>query len=111
MADKWFAECLPCKWEETHDSQVGAINSVQNHVWAKHRDVSPELRAVKKMGHVQFRSEIASQAEPETSAGPADEPHDSSEEPTAEKSEPAESFTFHTSKFPVSKHARKRTED
>lgn len=64
MADKWFAECLPCHWQETYDSETGAIEAASNHVMEAHRNVTSEERAKLKMGHVQLRTEEPQPAEP-----------------------------------------------
>ena len=111
MADKWFAECLPCNWEETHDSETGAVEAVQDHVWALHRDILPEERARLKMGHIQFRSEIAPQVESAPSAGLFPESPEPALSPTVEQDEPAEPSLPESVKFSPAKHSRKKAED
>ena len=59
MADKWFAECLPCKWEERYDTETDALTAASQHVQEKHLQSPPEQRGTQKMGHVQFRTELA----------------------------------------------------
>jgi len=56
VADKWFAECIPCKWETQHDDEDSAIRASVKHVNAFHVDIPPEERGAKKMGHVQNRT-------------------------------------------------------
>ncbi len=63
--DYWFAECLPCKWEEriTHLGRAGeqdaAIAAAEAHVQEHHPRLSGLERAKRYMGHVQLRSENA----------------------------------------------------
>lgn len=56
MADKWYAECIPCGFEEQHDDQGAAIRAAEDHVYAHHRDVLPHVRGELKIGHVQNRT-------------------------------------------------------
>lgn len=56
MKDFCIAECLPCKWEERHDTQQDAVIAAEKHVRAYHIDVPPEIRGKEKMGHVQWRT-------------------------------------------------------
>lgn len=72
MADFWFAECLPCKWEEKHTDQDSAIHAAEEHVFLNHRHVPPEVRGAKFMGHVQNRTETSPGPAPETSPDPLD---------------------------------------
>ncbi len=57
--DHWYAECIPCKWQEKHTTEDEAIAAAEKHVYANHLDVSGPKRAELKMGHVQNRSEGA----------------------------------------------------
>lgn len=93
MADTWFAECLPCKWEEKHDSQLGAIEAATDHVFASHRDVIPQQRAALKMGHVQLRGDESPPAQPQLPLEPTPEPAEPKPDDTITEPEPAESST------------------
>jgi len=64
VANKWFSECAPCRWQETHDTQDAAIVAAQEHVVDAHRDLFslPGDERSRKMvsdriGHVQLRDE------------------------------------------------------
>ena len=65
MADFWFAECNPCKWEEKHTDEDAAIRAAEDHVFALHRSVPNLVRAEQRMGHVQNRTENAVTRAPE----------------------------------------------
>lgn len=67
MADKWFAECIPCGWQEQHDDQGAAIRAAEDHVYGHHRDVLPQVRGELKLGHVQNRTVNAVGTAPQTS--------------------------------------------
>ena len=67
--NKWFAECVPCKWETRHDEQDAAIRDVERHVLDVHRDlftlagdVRSRQMAEQRIGHVQLRDENATAA-------------------------------------------------
>src|SRR5258707_12147592 len=62
--DHWYAECLPCRWEETHDTEGAAISAAEQHVIDAHRDlftlngVERSRKMVdERIGHVQLRGE------------------------------------------------------
>jgi hypothetical protein len=62
--DHWYAECLPCKWEQTYDTEALAIAAAELHVLDHHRDLFTlsgvergRKMAEEKIGHVQLRSE------------------------------------------------------
>jgi len=57
MADFWYAECIPCKWEEKYSTQDSAIAAAEDHVERKHRGVPSHVRGQQKIGHVQNRTE------------------------------------------------------
>ncbi len=64
MANKWFSECAPCHWQETHDTQDPAIVAAQQHVAEKHKeffslpaDQASRKMAAERIGHVQLRDE------------------------------------------------------
>ncbi len=64
--NKWFAECVPCKWQETHDTQDAAISAAESHAINVHRDlfslpsdVRSREMADKRISHVQLRDENA----------------------------------------------------
>jgi hypothetical protein len=64
--NKWFAECVPCQWQEAHDTQDPAIHAAETHVLDEHRDLfslSGDVRSRKmadeRIGHVQLRDENA----------------------------------------------------
>lgn len=59
MADKWVAECLPCKWGVNFDTQDEAIRAAEDHVFTTHRDLAPFERANSFIGHVQLRAQDA----------------------------------------------------
>jgi hypothetical protein len=59
MADFWFAECIPCQWEEKHTTQDAAIAAAEDHVFDNHRKVPSAERGKQKIGHVQNRTENA----------------------------------------------------
>lgn len=90
MADKWFAECAVCKWQEAHDSQSGAIEAASNHVAEKHQTVMPEERARRLMGHVQLRTELAPALPGESPAGPTQEPTEHPQPEPTDQEQPAE---------------------
>jgi hypothetical protein len=56
MTDKWVAECLPCFWDEAHDTQDEAIAASEEHVFEYHHTIPSHERAQRKMGHVQLRT-------------------------------------------------------
>ncbi len=68
--DKWFAECLPCKWRTAHNTEDAAIADAEAHVAAHHSKVSGPQRAEQRIGHVQLRGEDAVGYEFAASAGP-----------------------------------------
>jgi hypothetical protein len=111
MPDKWFAECLPCRWEDKHDSQMGAIDAAVNHVMEKHRNVLPEQRAGKKIGHVQLRTEETPPAEPQPPAGSESEPSAPVPVEAPAEPEPAESLPETEPEAKHTRHWRKRGED
>ncbi len=57
--DKWFAECVQCKWRTAHDTEDAAIAAAEEHVRTKHAKVQPPMRAQQRIGHVQLRGEDA----------------------------------------------------
>ncbi len=64
--NKWFSECVPCKWQEAHDTQDAAIHAAETHVLDKHRDLfslSGDVRSKRmideRISHVQLRDENA----------------------------------------------------
>ncbi len=64
--NKWFAECVPCKWQETHDTQDAAISAAESHAIDSHRelfslpgDVRSRKMADDLIAHVQLRDENA----------------------------------------------------
>lgn len=59
MADFWFAECLPCKWQAKYPSESDAIFAAEDHIAEFHVKVPAKERAEKRIGHVQLRSEDA----------------------------------------------------
>lgn len=108
MPDMWVAECLACKWEDHHDSQLGAIEAAQNHVFDLHRDVPAEQRAAQKIGHVQLRTVPLSPPEQKESAGESrPEPLVASHQQPVED-EPAESSLPEHVKFT---HRRKHHDE
>ena len=56
MENIWVAECLPCKWETEHDGEIDAITAAVDHVMKVHKDTPVDVRAARKMGHVQLRT-------------------------------------------------------
>jgi hypothetical protein len=70
----WVAECLPCKWETHHDGEVDAITAAVDHVIGLHRDTTIDVRAARKMGHVQLRTIEASGRRGTVPAGGSGEP-------------------------------------
>src|SRR5258707_1660673 len=62
--DHWYAECVPCKWEETYTTQDSAIAAAETHVRTTHSDLF-SLNGIERsrkmvdqrIGHVQLRSE------------------------------------------------------
>jgi len=64
--DHWHAECLPCKWQEAHDTQDAALSAAEEHVFSTHAalfrlpsDVRSRKMADEKIGHVQYRADDA----------------------------------------------------
>jgi len=64
--NKWFAECVPHKWEMRHDEQDAAISAAEQHVLDEHRDlfslpgdVRSRQMSEQRIGHVQLRDENA----------------------------------------------------
>ncbi len=64
--NKWFAECVPHKWETRHDEQDAAIRAAEQHVLDEHRDlftlpgdVRSRQMSEQRIGHVQLRDENA----------------------------------------------------
>jgi hypothetical protein len=64
--NKWFAECVPCKWQEAHDGQDQALHAAETHVIDVHRDLfnlpgdqRSKQMADNRIGHVQLRDENA----------------------------------------------------
>jgi hypothetical protein len=64
--NKWFAECVPCRWQEAHDTQDAALHAAESHVLEQHRELFalPSDQRSKKMAderiaHVQLRDENA----------------------------------------------------
>jgi hypothetical protein len=57
--NKWFAECVPCKWRTAHDNEDAAIAAAEEHVGLHHAKVAPLIRAQQRIGHVQLRGEDA----------------------------------------------------
>jgi hypothetical protein len=77
VADFWFAECLPCKWQVTYDTEDEAISAAEEHVSANHAKVPAREKVEQRMGHVQLRGEntvgaaVKSFADPAAEATPA----------------------------------------
>lgn len=76
MADKWVAECLPCRWETRHDDEDAAIAAAEDHVFTLHRKMRAVERSAARVGHVQNRTvtdlgESASGATADHGAPPA----------------------------------------
>ena len=57
--DKWFSECIPCSWQVGWMTEDEAIASAEGHIAKHHAKVPAHIRAEKRIGHVQLRSEDA----------------------------------------------------
>ena len=64
--NRWFAECVPCRWQETFDTQDSAISAAEKHVQSAHADLfslASDVRsrhmADKRIAHVQLRDDNA----------------------------------------------------
>ncbi len=64
--DHWYAECVPCKWQEAHDTQDSAISAAEEHVFRVHpelfrlpSDVRSRKMGEERIGHVQLRADNA----------------------------------------------------
>lgn len=74
MKDRWFAECAPCVWQMSYDTQDAAIEAAEEHVYTEHRKVPAHVRAWNRMGMVQFRTPGTQGTEMKPAAPVADEP-------------------------------------
>jgi hypothetical protein len=72
MRDWWYAECIPCGWQQRFTSQDSAIGAAEEHVFDKHRRVPNYERGEKKIGHVQNRTEsvVSNERAPSLEAPP-----------------------------------------
>jgi hypothetical protein len=59
VRDFWFAECVPCHWQEKYFDQDSAIHAVEDHIADHHARTSSQERLKQGIGHVQNRTEIA----------------------------------------------------
>ncbi len=64
--DHWYAECVPCKWQEVHDTQDDAISAAEEHVFRVHpelfrmpSDARSRKMGEERIGHVQLRADNA----------------------------------------------------
>jgi hypothetical protein len=91
MFDAWVAECLPCRWQELHKTEDGAIGAAEEHVFSRHRKVDSAERGRLKMGHVMSRT-ITEQSDIEPAPpdvpeqNPAAQPGDRGEQPAGPES-------------------------
>ncbi len=61
--DHWYAECVPCKWQEACDTQDEAISETEEHVFRVHpklfrlpSDARSRKMGEERIGHVQLRA-------------------------------------------------------
>ncbi len=62
----WYAECVPCHWQEAHETEDSAISAAEEHVLRVHpellrmaSDARAREQTSKVIGHVQLRAENA----------------------------------------------------
>lgn len=62
----WYAECVPCRWQESFDEEDSAIIAAEVHTRTEHMSlfsISSDARSRKmadeRIGHVQLRDERA----------------------------------------------------
>ncbi len=62
----WYAECVPCHWQEAHETQDAAISAAEEHVFSVHpelfrlpSDVRSRKMGEERIGHVQLRADNA----------------------------------------------------
>jgi hypothetical protein len=109
MSDKWFAECLLCKWEASFVQQDDAVTAASDHVANLHHEIPVVDRARDKIGHVQLRTETSPSGESGESGGSVAEHGRVAKGQAGDESDSPDESPPHSHTFQVGQHKPKGT--